>query len=37
MDKITKYAKEDSAKEFLYVDDLVLLGDSWEETEMRYT
>ena len=36
MDDITKDVREGGVKELLYADGLVLLGDSWEEVEMRY-
>ena len=34
--QITKDIEQDGAKELLYADDLVLLGDSWKEVEKRY-
>ena len=36
MDGITKDVRESGVKELLYAYDLVLLGNSWEEVEMRY-
>jgi hypothetical protein len=36
MDEVTKDVREGVVKEFLYADDLVLLGDSWQEVEERY-
>ena len=36
IDEITKDVKESGVKELLHADDLVLLRDSREETEMRY-
>ena len=35
LDKITKDVGEDILKEFLYADDLVLLGDSWWDAEKK--
>ena len=35
MDEITKDVRESGAKELLYDDDSVLLGDRWDEVEMR--
>ena len=37
MDEITQEVKEGCVKELLCDDDLVLLGDSWEKVELRYT
>ena len=36
MHEITKNGRKSGLKEFLNADDLVLLGDNWEEVEMRY-
>ena len=36
MNKIIKDTRKSEVKELLYVDYLVLLGDSWEEEEIRY-
>ena len=36
MDKVTKDARKSGESELLYVNDLVELGDSWEEIEMRH-
>ena len=37
LDEITKDVREGILKEFLYADDLVLLGNSWIEVEERYS
>ena len=36
MNQITKDVREGGVKELLYANDLTMLGDSWEEVEMRY-
>jgi len=36
MDEITRVVREDSVKEILYADNLVLLGDYWAELENRF-
>ena len=36
MSKITKDVREGGVKELLFADDLVMLGDSLKEVEMRY-
>ena len=36
LDEITKDIREEIPKEYLYADDLVLLGDCWSEVEKRY-
>ena len=36
VDEKTKHLKTD-LREFLYTDDLVLLGESWEEVSAKYT
>lgn len=36
LDEITKDVREGIPKEFLYADDLVLIGESWTEVEERY-
>ena len=33
--EITKNVREGGVKELFYADDLVLLGDNWEEVDMR--
>ena len=35
VDEITKHLETD-LREFLYVDNLVLLGESWEEVSAKY-
>ena len=37
MDEVTKDIREGVVKEMLYADDIVLVGDNWEEVESRYT
>ena len=37
MDEATKDIREGVVKEMLYADDIVLVGDNWEEVESRYT
>ena len=37
MDEETKDITEGVVKEMLYVDDIVLVGDNWEEVESRCT
>ena len=37
MDKVTKDIRQGVVKEMLYADDIVLVGDNWEEVESRYT
>ena len=37
MDEVTKDIREGVVKEMLYADDVVLVGDNWEEVESRYT
>ena len=37
LDDITKDVRGGLLKEILYADDLVLLGDSWEEVEESYS
>ena len=36
MDEVTRDIREGVVKELLYADDLILLGNSWEEVESRY-
>ena len=36
MDEVTKEVRDGIVKEILYADDLVLLGDGWQEVEERY-
>ena len=33
MDKVTKDIREGVVKEMLYADDIVLVGDNWEEVK----
>ena len=33
MDEVTKDIRERVVKEMLYADDIVLVGDNWEEVE----
>ena len=37
MDEVTKDIREGVVKEMLYADDIVLVGDNWEEVESQYT
>ena len=37
MDEVTKDIRKEVVKEMLYADDIVLVGDNWEEVESRYT
>ena len=37
MDEVTKDIREGVTKEMRYADDIVLVGDNWEEVESRYT
>ena len=37
MDEVTKEVRKSGVKELLYADDLMLLGDYWEEVEKRCT
>ena len=37
MDEETKDFRKGVVKEMLYADDIVLIGDNWEEVEFRYT
>ena len=37
MDEVTKDIREGVVKEMLYADDIVLVVDTWEEVESRYT
>ena len=37
MDEVAKDIREGAVTEMLYVDDIVLVGDNWEEVEYRYT
>ena len=37
MDEVTNDIREGVVKEMLYADDIVLVGDNWEEVESRYT
>ena len=34
MDEVTKDIREGVVKEILYADDIVLVGDNWEEVEL---
>ena len=33
MDEVTKYIREEVVKEMVYADNIVLVGDNWEEVE----
>ena len=37
MDEVSKAIRKGVVKEMLYADDIVLVGDNWEEIESRYT
>ena len=36
MDEVTRDTREGVVKDLLYADDLILIGNSWEEVESRY-
>ena len=36
MDEVAKNVRESGVKELLYADDLLKLGDSWEEVKIKY-